>query len=50
MSGLPDKYDLAQCARFLRELGETASPVLPIADAALALASFDRPRVGLRAL
>lgn len=47
MSGLPDKYDLAQCAKFLRELGEIGSPRLPIADAALALASFDRPRVGL---
>jgi regulator of sirC expression with transglutaminase-like and TPR domain len=47
MSGLPDKYDLAQCAKFLRELGEMNSPLLPIADAALALASFDRPRVGL---
>ena len=47
MSGLPDRYDLAQCERFLRELGESSSPVLPIADAALALASFDRPRVGL---
>ncbi|HML11054.1 MAG TPA: transglutaminase-like domain-containing protein [Stellaceae bacterium] len=47
MSGLPDKYDLVQCARFLRELGETNAPLLPIADAALALASFDRPRVGL---
>ena len=47
MSGLPDKYDLAQCAKFLRDLGEMPSPLLPIADAALALASFDRPRVGL---
>jgi regulator of sirC expression with transglutaminase-like and TPR domain len=47
MSGLPDKYDLAQCAKFLRELGEVGAPLLPIADAALALASFDRPRVGL---
>jgi regulator of sirC expression with transglutaminase-like and TPR domain len=47
MSGLPDKYDLAQCTKFLRELGEINSPLLPIADAALALASFDRPRVGL---
>lgn len=47
MSGLPDKYDLAQCAKFLRELGEINAPVMPIADAALALASFDRPRVGL---
>jgi len=47
MSGLPDKYDLAQCERFLREMGESGATVLPIADAALALASFDRPRVGL---
>jgi regulator of sirC expression with transglutaminase-like and TPR domain len=47
MSGLPDKYDLAQCERFLRELGASPSPVLAIAEAALALASFDRPRVGL---
>ena len=47
MSELPDKYDLAQCERFLRELGASASPVLPIAEAALALASFDRPRVPL---
>jgi len=47
MSGLPDKYNLAQCERFLRELGTRRSPILPIADAALALASFDRPRVGL---
>lgn len=47
MTGLPEKYDLAQCARFLRELGEMDTLTLPIADAALALASFDRPRVGL---
>jgi len=47
MNGLPDKFDLAQCERFLRELGASGSPVLPIAEAALALASFDRPRVGL---
>jgi regulator of sirC expression with transglutaminase-like and TPR domain len=47
MSGLPDKYDLAQCERFLRELGASPSPVLAIAEAALAFASFDRPRVGL---
>ncbi|HVH81680.1 MAG TPA: transglutaminase-like domain-containing protein [Stellaceae bacterium] len=47
MSGLPDKYDLARCERFLRELGASASPILPIGEAALALASFDRPRVGL---
>jgi regulator of sirC expression with transglutaminase-like and TPR domain len=47
MSGLPDKYDIAQCEQFLRELGMSASPELPIAEAALALASFDRPRVPL---
>ncbi len=47
MSQLPAKYDLAQCERFLRALGASASPVLPIGEAALALASFDRPRVGL---
>jgi regulator of sirC expression with transglutaminase-like and TPR domain len=47
MNGLPDKFDLKQCERFLRELGASQSPVLPIAAAALALASFDRPRVGL---
>ena len=47
MNGLPDKYDLAQCERFLRAVGAAQSPVLPIAEAALALASFDRPRVGL---
>lgn len=47
MVGLPEKYDLAQCEQFLREVGAARSPVLPIAEAALALASFDRPRVGL---
>jgi regulator of sirC expression with transglutaminase-like and TPR domain len=45
MSELPDTFDLDQCARFLRDLG--VSPTLPIAEAALALASFDRPRVAL---
>jgi regulator of sirC expression with transglutaminase-like and TPR domain len=47
MTELPDKFDLDQCERFLREVGASPSPVLPIAEAALALASFDRPRVGL---
>jgi regulator of sirC expression with transglutaminase-like and TPR domain len=47
MVGLPEKYDLAQCERFLREVGGSRSARLPIAEAALALASFDRPRVGL---
>jgi len=47
MNGLPDKFDLVQCERFLRAVGAAQSPVLPIAEVALALASFDRPRVGL---
>jgi regulator of sirC expression with transglutaminase-like and TPR domain len=47
MTGLPDRYDLARCEQFLREVGAMRSPILPIADAALALASFDRPRVAL---
>jgi regulator of sirC expression with transglutaminase-like and TPR domain len=47
MSELPDAFDLDQCARYLRELAVAASPVLPIGEAALALASFERPRVGL---
>ncbi len=47
MSELPDTFDLEQCTRYLRELAEAASPILPIGEAALALASFDRPRVGL---
>jgi regulator of sirC expression with transglutaminase-like and TPR domain len=47
MSELPDIFDPEQCARYLRELGAAGSPVLPIGDAALALASFERPRVGL---
>jgi regulator of sirC expression with transglutaminase-like and TPR domain len=47
MSELPDTFDPEQCTRFLRKLGESASPTLPIGEAALALASLDRPRVGL---
>jgi regulator of sirC expression with transglutaminase-like and TPR domain len=47
MTGLPNNFDLAQCERFLREVGATQSTVLPIAESALALASFDRPRVAL---
>jgi regulator of sirC expression with transglutaminase-like and TPR domain len=47
MSELPDTFDLDQCARYLRELTAVGSPVLPIGEAALALASFERPRVGL---
>ena len=45
MTELPDAFDGEQCARFLREVGARPSPVLPIAEAALALASFERRRV-----
>src|SRR5438270_817671 len=47
MSELPDSFDRDQCARYLRELAAGGSPILPIGEAALALASFERPRVGL---
>src|SRR5713101_821602 len=49
MSELPDTFDPEQCTRYLRELAQIAgaSPILPIGEAALALASFERPRVGL---
>ena len=47
MDALPDKSDPEACARYLRELAATASSVLPLGEAALALASFERPRVGL---
>jgi regulator of sirC expression with transglutaminase-like and TPR domain len=47
MSELPETFDPELCARYLRELGAAGSPVLPIGEAALALASFERPRVGL---
>ena len=46
MSELPETYDRDTCARFLRDLGASGDPILPIAEAALALASFERPRVG----
>lgn len=45
MSEPPETYDPDTCARFLRELGISEERVLPIAEAALALASFERPRV-----
>ncbi len=45
MSELPENYDPEACARFLRDLGASGEGVLPIAEAALALASFERPRV-----
>src|SRR5437879_5312507 len=47
MSELPDAFDPEECARYLRELAALGSPILPIGEAALALASFERPRVGL---
>ena len=47
MADLPETADPETCARFLRELGSSAEQVLPIAEAALALASFERPRVDL---
>jgi len=46
MSGPPEHYDPETCANFLRELGASSERILPIAEAALALASFERPRVG----
>ncbi len=42
----PERYDPPTCANFLRELGASGERILPIAEAALALASFERPRVG----
>src|SRR3954463_10431286 len=47
MSELPDTFDLEQCASYLRGLAASDSPILPIGEAALALASFERPRVAL---
>lgn len=47
MNELPDTFDPDQCARYLRELAMAGASVLPIGEAALALASFERPRVGL---
>ncbi len=47
MSELPDIFDPEKCARYLRELAEAPSALLPIGEAALALASIERPRVGI---
>jgi regulator of sirC expression with transglutaminase-like and TPR domain len=41
----PETPDRESCVRFLRELGATDGRKLPLAEAALALASFDRQRV-----
>src|SRR5260370_16274650 len=46
MSEPPETYNPELCARFLRDLGASGERILPIAEAALALASFERPRVG----
>jgi regulator of sirC expression with transglutaminase-like and TPR domain len=48
MNEPPETFDPETCARFLRDLGASGERVLPIAEAALALASFERPRVGTR--
>lgn len=47
MSELPETWDAEMRARYLRDLGAIGRGKLPIAEAALALASFDRPRVDL---
>lgn len=46
MTEPPEDYDPETCAQFLRDLGSSGERILPIAEAALALASFERPRVG----
>src|SRR6516225_9619665 len=45
MTELPEIYTPETCAQFLRDLGTSDERTLPIAEAALALASFERPRV-----
>lgn len=47
MNEPPKTSDPETCACFLRELGASGARILPIAEAALALASFERPRVDL---
>jgi len=47
MSELPDTFDPETCAAFLRNLAGRGQQPLPIGQAALAFASFERPRVGL---
>jgi len=48
MSEPQETSDPETCARLLRELGAAGGNVLPIAEAALALAAFERPRVGFK--
>ncbi|HEY3912264.1 MAG TPA: transglutaminase-like domain-containing protein [Stellaceae bacterium] len=45
MSEPPESPDPESCARFLRDLGASDGRILPIAEAALVLASFERKRV-----
>lgn len=45
MRAPPEAPDPQACAEFLRDLGASGAADLPIAEAALALASFERPRV-----
>jgi regulator of sirC expression with transglutaminase-like and TPR domain len=47
MTDPAEPRDPAECGRFLRALGNSRAQILPIAEAALALASFERPRVEL---
>ncbi len=47
MSDPAEPHDPESSARFLRALGTSGAQALPIAEAALALASFERPRVDL---
>jgi regulator of sirC expression with transglutaminase-like and TPR domain len=47
MAELPETADPEACAQFLRDLGASGAKAMPIAEAALALASFERPRVDL---
>src|SRR5256714_636865 len=47
MSELPEVFEPAECPRYRRDRGARPSPTLPMGEAALALAFFERPRVGL---
>src|ERR1700732_2641237 len=46
MSEPPETYDPETCTRFLRDLAASGTEILQNAAAALALAAFERPRVG----
>ena len=48
MTEPPPTPDRDNCAAFLRALGASDGRILPLAEAALALAAFDRPRVDFR--